>query len=196
MSNVKATDIPQNSKLFAEKNNFDWFDAYQIELDDPEGKLTSWRVCETFLNIIPFWVRLLFAIRNLTVSCVGLKTAQLSPNDVRKYLKELESLSQERFPLDVGVANGKIYSTSDTEIAAGANDWHLDFKGSIFVQKKDCSKENSDNSTKKSVVTATTLVRFKHWFGRLYFLLIKPFHKLIVRCLLARLVRHWNRDRC
>jgi hypothetical protein len=40
--------------------------------------------------------------------------------------------------------------------------------------------EYKDDPSKK-VITVTTTVIYNNWFGRLYFLLVKPFHRLIVQ---------------
>lgn len=177
-----AVDIPKQSELFERRKQFDWFDAYQIDVDIPD--LTVWKACEDFLDLSPFWVGWLFGIRNLAVRCVGLSTASLSLHEAKQRLATLESEPAERFPLDTGVAGVRIDFASDREIVAGADDWHLDFRGSIFTQKLEGGR---------SRLTATTLVKFNHWFGRLYFFPVKPFHKLIVRAMLKRLERHYRR---
>lgn len=175
--------IPPESKLHDEK--FDWFDAYRIRIADPDGKLTPWRVCEGFLDITPFWIKSLFGIRNLAVKLVGLSSDSLSIDETKARLREYETKSADEFPIDVGIAHGKIDSATDREIVAGAEDWHLDFRGSILIEG---IPDSSDR-----FLTATTCVRFKHGFGRVYFLPVKPFHKLIVKSMLVRFARHWMR---
>jgi hypothetical protein len=61
------------------------------------------------------------------------------------------------------------------ELIMGETDKHLDFWVSV-LKEPEC-------------IVVTTVVKFHHVFGRLYFLPVKPFHKLIVRQLLKRFIR-------
>jgi hypothetical protein len=61
---------------------------------------------------------------------------------------------------------------TDNEIIRGEIDKHLNFRVSIL-------KNDSLNT-----ISMTTVVHFNNVLGRLYFLPVKPFHKIIVRTLL------------
>ena len=67
-------------------------------------------------------------------------------------------------------------SASD-EVLMGLDDGHLDFRAVVRV----------DAVTGGSRITLTTLVRRHNTLGRIYLAAIMPFHKLIVRSMLARL---------
>ena len=172
-----AVEIPESSRLYSEPR--DWFDAYEITVPPPNGTLDSWTVCELFLDLSPCWARLLFAVRNAVVRWVGLKTDTMEPDQARKLLDSFRRLREGDFPQEIGVGGANVFYATPQEIVAGADDWHLEFRVSVLVEPVD---EN-----KQFLVTLTTVVRFKHWFGRLYFLPVKPFHKLIVRNMLVRL---------
>lgn len=179
MTKPMTVYFPVESKLLAEKDRYDWFDAYRIELADDSS--TSWTVCEAMLDVTPRWALLLFGLRNAVVRLFGLPSASMSTESAREFLRSLESKAAADFPVEAGVAGGKVFFASPEEIVAGADDWHLDFRASVLTGHRR--------------VTITTVVRFKHWFGRLYFLPVKPFHQLIVRSLLRRAARYAAKTR-
>jgi hypothetical protein len=63
-----------------------------------------------------------------------------------------------------------VLSTSDHQVVLGFDDWHLDFR---IVMEAAESKQGTR-------LRATTLVRRKNLFGRLYIALVGPFHRMIV----------------
>jgi len=70
-----------------------------------------------------------------------------------------------------------IIEQQENEIVLGENDKHLDFRASVLADRKN------------SFIYLTTIVRFNNLFGRLYFLPVKPFHKIIVKSRLKAVYR-------
>lgn len=106
-------------------------------------------------DAMPGWVAGLMRLRNFIVGFVGLKGA--GPGAGADGSQSIGG-----FP---------IVSETPEKLVLGFNDWHLDFR--IVV---DAAPKASGTG-----ITLTTLVRRKHWFGRLYIFVITPFHVLIVR---------------
>lgn len=104
---------------------------------------------------MPGWVAGLMRLRNFLVGFVGLKGAGPGAR------------------LDHGQSIGGFPIVSETpeKLVLGFDDWHLDFR--IVV---DAVPQPSGTG-----ISLTTLVKRKHWFGRLYIFLITPFHVLIVK---------------
>jgi hypothetical protein len=104
---------------------------------------------------MPGWVAGLMRLRNAIVGLIGLKGAGPGSGD------------------DGGRSIGGFPIVSETpeKLVLGFNDWHLDFR--IVV--------GAVPQATGTGLSLTTLVRRKHWFGRLYIFLITPFHVLIVR---------------
>jgi hypothetical protein len=104
---------------------------------------------------MPGWVAGLMRLRNFIVGFVGLKGAGPGGG------------------ADGGQSIGGFPIVSETpeKLILGFNDWHLDFR--IVV---DATPQPSGTA-----ISLTTLVRRKHWFGRIYIFMITPFHVLIVR---------------
>jgi hypothetical protein len=59
----------------------------------------------------------------------------------------------------------------------GEDDKHLNFRASILHDKAE------------GTIYLTTLVHFNNVWGRLYFLPVKPFHKIIMKTLLTRYLK-------
>jgi hypothetical protein len=62
-----------------------------------------------------------------------------------------------------------IIEQHEKEIVMGENDKHLNVRVSVLVDREN------------SYIYLTTIVHFNNFFGRLYFLPVKPFHKIIVK---------------
>jgi len=62
-----------------------------------------------------------------------------------------------------------IVEQHENEIVFGENDKHLDVRVSVL------------NDRENSFIYLTTIVHFNNFFGRLYFLPVKPFHKILVK---------------
>ena len=134
-------------------------------------------MCKSFFSTAPNWVNKLFLLRNKIVKWFGLKI----PNEVSDRKEALNN-----FKGNVGEQLGlfKVFDRNENEIIFGENDKHLDFRVSFFL-------ENLDNNTK--AITISTTVVFHNWFGRLYFLFVKPFHKIIVGSMLKSILKDLNK---
>jgi hypothetical protein len=69
---------------------------------------------------------------------------------------------------------------TDGEVLLGSDDRHLDFRASV--------RREADR------VVLSTVVIMHNRFGRAYFALVRPFHPVIVRVLLARAARRLSRS--
>jgi hypothetical protein len=133
-------------------------DAYQVEV--AHRGLTAEAAARTMLAHSPAWVGRLMALRNLIVAPFGLKAGREGGG--------------------AGPAIGifPIQSASRERMVLGFDDKHLDFR--VVV--------DSAAAGAGGTVTATTLVRLHNGLGRAYLTLIMPFHILIARTSLARVV--------
>ena len=67
-----------------------------------------------------------------------------------------------------------VIARTENEMIMGIDDRHLNFRVSVLIDRE------------KSYIHITTLVQYRNRLGKAYFLLVKPFHKMIVRSLLKR----------
>ena len=107
----------------------------------------------------PRWVDALVAVRNVIVAPFGLKT----------------SGENERAPRDI-IGIFPVVSETPERLVAGFNDRHLDFRVVLDVA----------TSGQRQSITATTLVLTHNWLGRSYLGIIMPFHRIVVRAMLAQ----------
>ena len=117
----------------------------------------------------PAWIGKLLSVRDVIVAGFGLKTA-----------KHLATLANDAKANRLGIF--KVYSTNETEIVAGEDDKHLDFRISVL-----CSSGPAPESSRQ--LTLSTVVHCHNLLGRVYILVIAPFHRIVVKASLRRAAR-------
>ena len=88
-----------------------------------------------------------------------------------KIVKPLGLDTQSRF-------SDSVCESNTNEIIWGMPDKHLNFHVSMW-----CG-EHRDG---KQELRITTVVKYNNWFGRLYFFVIRPFHRIIIKSILNRI---------
>ncbi|MBT3984190.1 MAG: DUF2867 domain-containing protein [Bacteriovoracaceae bacterium] len=119
-------------------------------------------------EILPDWLQYLALIRNSVVRPFGLGCSNLQ--DYNKGLKSLSYLTGEK------IGPWEIVDSNERKIVVRGRDKHLDFCCGLCISLKD----------KKCELTFETIVYFRNFYGFCYFTIVKPFHRLIVKNLLAK----------
>lgn len=170
----KATKItadlaPLNS---IDIKNTDYIDAYQIKLPDSASDDIALLV-NRFFSGKPEWVSKLMDFRNRLVKPFGLKS------DSSRESKMMQSIEKDR-RLTLGEKFGvfEVKSIQGDRVVIGQTDRHLDFVIDFFLSK---------DELKSKILTVSTQIRFHNYFGRLYFYLILPFHRLVVTRMMKKL---------
>ena len=165
---VTLAPLPPESRIAKAYESTNLADAYSIEL--PSGASSDPELLARFIfaHQAP-WISSLIAVRDAIVGTFGLKTA-----------RQLTALGAESKTGRVGIF--KIYGSSPTEIVLGEDDKHLDFRLSVL-----CSSQPSPGG--KRQLTLSTVVHCHNRLGRLYILVIAPFHRLVVRSSLRSAAR-------
>ncbi len=171
---TNKSELPKQSILNTDKTKYDYIDSFSGILNDKQNTLTSTQLGKAFFTSSPEWVGKLFNLRNKIVSLVGLKTSG-KMTDREQQLND--------FNCEVGEQLGlfKVFHKNENEVVMGEDDKHLNFRISLFFKQKDLE------TTKKEIIISTT-VEFKNWFGKLYFLPVSPFHKIIVPVMLKSII--------
>jgi len=138
---------------------YDFSDAFAIEVQN--CALDAPSAAREAIAAQPGWIGHLLALRNVLVKPFGLKTG-----------------ADANLPPSRRIGIFPVVSATPDRIVLGFDDAHLDFRIVVDVQPVGETARR---------VTATTLVRRKNLFGRVYLASVMPFHKLIVPTLLARL---------
>lgn len=159
---VSAVPLPLGSRATRFYPSPDLADAYAVRL--PEGATRDPEQLARFMltNQAP-WVALLLWLRDRIVAVFGIKTSS--------------QLQTERGPSAVRrISFFRIYEQDAAEILLGEDDSHLDFRLSVRCDTVDGVPH----------VVATTVVQCHNALGRLYILVIAPFHRMVVRSALQR----------
>jgi len=136
-----------------------FIDAHRVEIGGQN--LDARQACIRMVLHGPRWVDALVRLRNILVAPFGLKT------------------SGEGAPAPGGLIGlFPVVSETPERLVAGFDDYHLDFRIVVDV---------AGDATRRQV-TSTTLVRTHNLLGRSYLTLIMPFHKLVVRGMMGRIV--------
>ena len=136
-----------------------FIDAFRVEIG--AAALDAREACTRMVLHGPRWTDALLRLRNILVKPFGLRT------------------SGEGAPAPHGLIGlFPVLSETPERLVAGFNDYHLDFRIVVDVAGPAADRE----------VTSTTLVRTHNLLGRTYLMLIMPFHKLVVRSMMGRIV--------
>ncbi|WP_068945128.1 DUF2867 domain-containing protein [Chryseobacterium timonianum] len=170
---IKKIEFPARSILSQGNEKFDYADSFEGGLVGNGQNFTIAQIGKAFFTSGPTWGKRMFAFRNRVVGFFGLKTGTES-NPV----KEADS-----FTCEVGERVGlfKVFNKTSNEIVLGEDDKHLDFRVSLLFDKNQGGQD--ENS-----LTISTTVKFHNWLGVLYFLPVRPFHRLIVPAMLKNII--------
>lgn len=172
---MKTTRVKLPPTSILSGRDYHYADSYQGSFQDPENRISSQDIGKAFFMAAPAWTARLFDLRNKIVSVFGLKTPNKEENQ-QALFDSFRCEPNERLGLF------KVYSRSENEVVLGEDDSHLNFRVSLLKQ---------DTAQQEGVkhLTVSTTVEFNNWVGRLYFLPVKPFHKLIVPTMLKGIIR-------
>ena len=163
---VKKSTLPSGA-LIGNYLPADYCDVYIGEVDS-EKEMIPDDIIVGFWTNFPLWINALFKLRNFLVKFVGLKDSEDGS------IKELEKC------IRTGETFGfvSVPAKNRNETVLLLTDTHLDAYLSFHIENKEEYK----------TISLITLVHFKNKLGRVYFFIIRPFHCLIVKSLLKRLV--------
>jgi hypothetical protein len=169
------TGLPTNSLLYHNRQQYDYVDSFEGSLKDYSNQFTSVDVAKAFFSSSPKWIEKLFAFRNKLVSVFELKTSG-KITDRAQQLNNFKCEKGESFGLF------KVFNKTDNEVILGEDDKHLNFRVSLHLSGQ------GSVSSKRNLTISTTVV-FNNWFGRLYFMPVRPFHALIVPSMLKAVIK-------
>ncbi|MEL7062635.1 MAG: DUF2867 domain-containing protein [Bacteroidota bacterium] len=178
MGIIKST-LPQHSLLTG--TNYAYVDSFQGTYLDVANDISAQDIGKAFFYSAPKWTAQLFELRNRLVSVFGLKTPDKT-QDRQALLDNFTCEAGERLGLF------KVFDRTEDEVILGEDDRHLDFRISLYKEST-----NAHDGTKN--LTLSTTVTFHNRFGKLYFLPVKPFHRLIVPIMLNGIIHQIENNR-
>ncbi|MDR1197770.1 MAG: DUF2867 domain-containing protein [Prevotellaceae bacterium] len=149
----------------------DYNEAYEI-IVKANNRLTPDNMLIVFWTDFPAWVRWLLYLRDMLVKPFGLKGTDDNYNSFRQNFTEMVCTSGNYKQMSIPAKR-------ENETVIQLADRHL-------TTELSCRIENIlDNKLKISIIT---LVHYHNTFGKVYFNVIKPFHKIIVKTMMKRTV--------
>lgn len=172
---TQTKETPYLSVLNNENEVYSYIDSFKSVFIDKNNDIDIQQVFILFSSSDSKWVNALMRIRNAIVKPFGLKTSD-SIEDRQLKLNNLQPEVGKR----IGIF--KIFDKTENEIILGEDDSHLNFRVSLLLSPL------SDRENEKEL-SVTTVVKFNNLLGKLYFIPVKPFHKVIVKRMTANIVK-------
>ncbi len=167
----ETSQVPENSII---TENFpglvDYIDSFSIRIKNLNNDTVDYLAAKLFTSWPP-WAGHLLTLRNVLVKPFGLETG---PMPVVKAIDP-----SVYYPVGERAVFFTVIDRNTSEIVMAEDDSHLYFRTSLFIDQH----HNKGFDT----VHMTTLVRFHNRGGRFYFLIIKPFHKWIIKVILKNM---------
>jgi hypothetical protein len=166
---VMKSAVPETSRILANlERKVDYVDSFSVVLPLGERFSVDYLLATVF-SCSTWWMDALLVFRNAVVAAFGLRTGPLSV---------ATPVSPEvRFEPGNGDCLFTVIDRTDDEIVMAEGDKHLDFRASL---KK---TEVADHLTR---IEFTTVVFYNNWLGPLYFTFVKPFHRRMMKSMMAR----------
>lgn len=169
---VTQINIPIHSLLRHTHQKLDYQDCFQASFLDRDSLATPTETCMAFLLSVRALKQKLLNRRDKIASLFAIQKAKDT---------EMPELTNFKYETGEQLGSLKVFYRNNNEIILGANDRHLNFKISLLL-------EDAKPNGKRSLNFSTGVI-FNNSLGRLYFLFIKPFHKLISRRLLKDIIK-------
>lgn len=175
---IRKSALPPTSILA--KDHYHYVDSFEGDLMAYPQNLSITEIGKAFFSSGPKWIEQLFALRNNLVKRLGLKT----PADITDKQAQLAQFNGE-----VGERLGlfEVFYRDEKEMVLGEDDKHLNFRVSLFL-------DDAGTTSLQKRLTITTTVQFHNRWGKLYFLPVKPFHRLIVPTMLKNIIKHLEKQ--
>jgi hypothetical protein len=163
--NISKSQIPAASALHQMYPQAYYWDAHEVPLH--EADMPVHKIYLEIFSHYPVWAKVALTARGRLGKLFGVKGpafADLEDSEWRDTYRIGEKIG--RFTL--------LYQ-SEYEIITGENDRHLDFRVSVMKMQ----------NGKTGTVILSTIVQPRNIFGKIYLLLIEPFHRFGIKTLLS-----------
>jgi len=169
---LQSNEIPAESILKNNGQSFNYTDSFQGEILNRNSDIDIITAGRLFLSSGPEWADSLMSLRDKAAGLFGLKTSA----DLHEGQKNPEKI---KFEPGEQLGIFKLFDKTDNELILGEDDKHLSYRVSVLL--KNLHKN-------RKALSLTTCVKYHNFFGRLYFIPVKPVHELIVKSTLKNIV--------
>ncbi len=158
--------LPKHSLLNENSQTYDYIDSISIDINTED--VGSKELLHAFVTTTPKWIMLLMQLRNKIVSLFG--------------LKHTVSALKENYIVGDKLGFFEIYAIKEKEVVLGEDDKHLDFKVSLLMED--------------TTFRLSTVIVYHNTFGKLYFFVIKFFHKRIIVSMAKQIAKTLIKKEC
>ena len=166
---ISISDIPPISVLDRHNVENAWFrDSYKARVSNQQSS-----VIDNFFAIFghrPWWMNRVLIIRNRIAHYCGL--------DIASNAEVTSMVIADSYNVGDTIGPWPIFALSATELIAGRDNSHLDFRLSVLRVQEQF----------KPVVIVSTICNVHNLYGKIYLFYIIPFHKWGVQKLISRAV--------
>ena len=167
---VVTCDVPGESVVDRTKvAQADFRDSYRAPLSDPAVGPVD--LFHAVFGHHPIWAKAMLITRNALARRAGLVAPTIA--------EILRPNVQASYVVGDTIGVWPVYALSETELVAGRDNHHLDFRLSVLKQM--------DGDAARVVIS--TICNAHNRFGRTYLRVIVPFHKWGVKHLIRRAIR-------
>ncbi len=171
MKIYKTTQLPEESQFVTTNiGQVDYIDSYHITDDRLANYTVDYLTALLFMSKPPQWMQSLMTFRDWLVKCFGLKTGG---ND---QCSSYDETSQ--FSIGDKIGFFPVINRFERELIMAEADRHLSFWVSVLKTEKSGSFQ----------LSVTTVVQYNNFWGKLYFIPVKPFHGIIVRSKIKQII--------
>ena len=163
---IRQVEVPTGSAIKAALKRSDFSDAYEVPLARLELQVDEAYVA-IFCNA-PSWVQGLMSLRGYIAVCLGLT----HPFDAR----DVGPRGRPSFEIGQRVGSFTVQSIYANELIVGDDDKHLNFRISTIKTEREGV----------FYITVSTAVEIHNTLGRVYMVVVKPFHQFLAPYLLGR----------
>ncbi|MDR2824764.1 MAG: DUF2867 domain-containing protein [Prevotellaceae bacterium] len=150
---VSLKEIPSKSIILEEFGEVDYLDSYKIT---QSTELSVDKIATEIFKMSGI-AAVLMKVRNSIVRLFGLAASGK------------EAPEQDYYPAGSKLMIFTVSARNANEIVMEEDDKHLKFRTSVLIDRE------------KSEIYLTTVVKFNNWGGRLYFIPVKPVHRMLVK---------------
>jgi len=156
--------VPDMSIISEGFEKIDYCDTFQIV------KSTTKNVDQVTTEVFRMMeiAKFLMKVRNSIVKVFGLDG-----------VNEDEPQEAPYYPIGSRAVYFRVTDRNDNEIVMAEDDKHLNFRTSVLVERKE----------DVSHIYLTTIVHYNNFFGKFYFFFVKPFHRLLLKAQMKRLLQ-------
>ena len=165
---IKEELIPRSDKIFISFRQANYEDSFCLIIKTNKILDVDFIIAK-LIKSIPKWLKILLYLRNLIAHIFGLKTGK-----IKNIIGNLTNLNLKQ---NQSIGDLLIFFKENNHLIFELKDKHLDFRFSIYIVQE-------DGITRLSL---STIVKFNNIFGKIYFFLISPFHRLIIPSILKNI---------